>query len=269
MSANDPAAQSGRPAAKPRNPVERIVVWGFILVMLVAVGVEANGKFAHEHALSVLETKIKAIETDPKAPAVIESDVKSAVRGKQPSKTEDLKGKGISNGASRREIYSWFTLIPNRKRELWVYYGIAASKGSTGAEVIEVDTDDTLAAGLPPAKLTPEEEAAAKKASSEMIGSGGPPSGMGGMPPAGGMRGGRGGPPRGGRGGPGGRPDAAGHDAEQPASKPDESKPEGDKAEDDKPEGDKPEADKSDGDKPEGDASADETPKESGSEKDE
>src|SRR5437867_1610604 len=42
MSGNDPAAQPGNSKAKkPRNPIERLVVWGGIAALLVLVAVEA------------------------------------------------------------------------------------------------------------------------------------------------------------------------------------------------------------------------------------
>ena len=40
MSENNPALQPAAPAAKPRNPVEKVLVRGFIAVMLVLVAVE-------------------------------------------------------------------------------------------------------------------------------------------------------------------------------------------------------------------------------------
>ena len=242
MSENRPDVRPAGTPPKPRNPVEKILVRSFIVVMLVLVAVEAVGWYGHRQAVRVLQTRIAAIETDANAPAVKAEDVQSAVGGKKPSKSEDLKGKSISNGASRREIYSWFTFSPVKKRELWVYYGHSGSNDAEGPEVIEVDTDEELAG---PVALTPEELAEAQKNATSS-----PPPGMGmGMGSRGGMPGG------------GGRPGPPSHDAE-PGNKAEDASENlaSDSSPDEKPDAEKPAGDTPKTDGPENGNSAEKDP---------
>jgi hypothetical protein len=170
MSESSPAPQQCSPTAKRRNPVERLLVRGFIGVMLVLVAVESNSWWRHKSALDTLRAKIRAFETAADSPAVKEADVKAVVGGMLPVKTEDLKGKGISNGASRLDVYSWFTISPFKKRELYVYYGHQGPADKEGAEVLEVEPDDQVAEPIQVKELTEEEKEQNRKA---MMGAGG------------------------------------------------------------------------------------------------
>jgi hypothetical protein len=146
--------QSSAPSpAKPRSPIERAIVWGGILVLVVLVAIEFNWKRSHETALSSLLEKIKQDEmanTSLKA-----ADVKAIV-GERVPRVENLSGRRLVSNAARVEIYSWPTLNMLRKRELYVYYGIGEGDD---ADVIGVtDAEDVETAELfsmPPAKPTP------------------------------------------------------------------------------------------------------------------
>jgi hypothetical protein len=164
MSESSPVPQQSSPAAKRRNPVELLLVRGVIGVMLVLVAVEANSWWRHKSALDTLRAKIRAVETVAGSPPVTEADVKAVVGDRLPIKKEDLKGKGIANGASRLEVYSWFTTSPIKKRELYVYYGLQGSADKDGAEVLEVEPDDQVAEPLKVPELTEEEKEKNKKA---------------------------------------------------------------------------------------------------------
>jgi len=157
MGNNDPGPQPSRPAAKRRNPVELFLVRGFIVFLLVLVGTEAISWWSHKQALETLRARIHEGETTAGSKLVTETEVKVVVKGRQPVKTQDLTGKGISNGASRLDVYAWFTVSPFKKREMYVYYGRQGPDDKFGPEVLEVEPDDQLAAPIDIKVLTAEE----------------------------------------------------------------------------------------------------------------
>jgi hypothetical protein len=222
MAENNPTPQPAKPAAKPRNPVERVIVWGFIAAMLVLVAVEANSWWQHKQAFAALVAKTKAVDEAADAPAVTEAVIKDYFQGKQPSHSAPPERGNNFNGASRIDIYSWFTISPVNKREIYVYYGSATKDDTNGPDVLAVQIKNEA----PPAPSAPPQVASGEQPSA------GPPPGGGMMMP--GMQGGPGGGRR-------GRPGAGdGSDA---------SKTDGDKSDADKPAEDKTGDDKADEEK--------------------
>jgi hypothetical protein len=217
-----PAKQSSQaPPPKGRNPIERIAVYGFMVVLLVLVGVEAKGMFAHKAAVNALQALLQAREADSKLPEVTEADVKTIMGSRQPSRTEDFQATNTFAASKKLEIYSWFTLNPLQKREIWVKYGRRGLKETGPAAVVSMSTDDQeVSAGSQ--EIGP---AAGKANDPGFTPMGGGP---GATPPVGGPPGGR---------GPGGPPRA--HTAEPP-----DGKPAGDKSTDEKPADSKPADDK-------------------------
>ena len=268
MADSHPPQATNRPVAKTRSPVERLLVWGLIGALLVAAAIEFQSRKSHQQALATLQDGLDLVDKNPSQPEVTEADVKAAVGGKKPLKTEDLTGeKTAANGAKRLEVYSWFTLNPTSKREIWVWYAAKGKNPGELATVIEVQSSETIGEGP---KMAASDSGNEEGGSAGMMG---PPGGMTGPP--GGMGGGRGmGGPPGMMGGPGGRsgrpgaakaaddadkadtdkPDADKPDADNPdADKPDADKPDADNPDADKPDADKPDADKPDADKPDAD----------------
>lgn len=146
MADNPPPQSSNRPAEKTRSPIERLIVWGLIGVLLVAVGFEYSSKSGHEKALKFLQDKIDAVEKDSKNPEVTEADVKAAVGDKKPSQVKEYgPGEVAANGAKRIEVYSWFTLNPASKREMWVYYGAKGKDAKELAIVLEIQASEVMA----------------------------------------------------------------------------------------------------------------------------
>jgi hypothetical protein len=190
MSETHSSQPSQKPPAKARNPIERIVVYGVIAALIVLVGIEANGKFQHKTAVDTITAKLQNVENDVKAPEVTEDDIKAVLGSKQPVRSENYGAVGSIGPSKKLEVYSWFSLNPSQKRELWVHYGQKGPKDKGPITVIGVSTDAEVAAPV-------------KSLEGETPSAGGPgPGGMG--PPPGMMRGGPGmGPP--GAGGPGGR----------------------------------------------------------------
>jgi hypothetical protein len=134
-------------AKKPRNPVERAIVWGGIVVLLSLVGTELIGYWAQRTALATITKKLQA--GDDVGAALKAADVKAIV-GRNPVHVENVTEKNLSINAKRMEIYHWFTLSPIQKRELYVYYGMG---DENDAEVINVTTGedtDTYKHAKPP-----------------------------------------------------------------------------------------------------------------------
>jgi translation initiation factor IF-2 len=220
MAESNPTPQAAKPAAKPRNPVERVIVWGFIAAMLVLVAIEGNSWWQHKQAFAALSARTKAVDETPDAPAVTEADIKAYFHGKEATPKKPEAGNNFT-GASRIDVYSWFTISPVNKREIYVYYGKESKQDKNGPEVLAIQVKDEA----PPA---PAQVAAGEQPSA------GPPPGGGMMPP--GMQGGPGGGQR-------GRP--PGHDSAA-------SKPDGEKTGDEQPAGEKSDGDKPGDEKPDG-----------------
>jgi len=169
-------SSSTKPAAKPRSPVERIIVWGVIGILLLLVGIEFNWRSSHVGAYEKCLEKIK--ETEVGDNTFKHKDVAAILGSKAPSKVEELQGKNISNGAKSVEIYTWPTLNPASKRELYVYYGHGEDPDVIG---VGTESEQTVEEKFPP--LTPEQlEAAKKNAPAGGAILGGPPPGMSGPP---------------------------------------------------------------------------------------
>jgi hypothetical protein len=230
MADSNPSPQPAAPAAKPRNPVEKLVVRGFILVMLALVAIEGIPKWQHYSAMKTLLTMTKAVDESPDGNAVTKADVEKVLGSKQPIRSGPPEPMKNFNGASRVDVYSWFTFSPVHKREIYVYYGSTSGDEKNGPEVLAVQADDNPPEEPP--KIAGDEPMAA-------------PAGAGpGMTPdmMPGMGGGRGGPPAGMRGG---RPPTGDADTEKSESeKQDADKSDTEKTDDDKPGQEKPADDK-------------------------
>ena len=216
MAESNPTPQSSAPAGKPRNPVELFLVRGFIVVMLILIAIEGNSWWQHRKAIAALGEKMKAVDEAADSPAVTEAVVKDLLGGKARDRSVKPEAGNNFTGASRIDVYSWFTISPFNKREIYVYYGRESEEDKNGPEVLAVQVKDEA----PPA---PPQVAGEQQP---------PPAGAGpgGMMP--GMMGGPGGGRR-------GRPD--GHSSEAPSAEgADGDKADADKSGDDKPGDDKP-----------------------------
>jgi hypothetical protein len=223
--AGDNSGSSGAAPKAGRNPIERLLVWGIIGLLLLVVANEAWSRHAYNHAQEILSKKMAMVDENVDAQPVTEADIKEAVWGKKPTSTEDLSGKMVSNGASRCEEYSWFTIHPTKKFVLYVYY--AGAKDGKPAEVLAVTSEKEKL--LEFRTLTKEEMEAAQKRAAAMQSQGGPD--MSEM-----MRRGPGG-----RGGPPGRP--AGASGDQPAGESSSSDQSTEKPSSDEPSEEKSESD--------------------------
>lgn len=84
------ANQPARTAKKPRSPVERIIVWGGIIVLLGVVAVEARARKGYEWTLSALEKEIAKDEGADAKPLLVK-DIDQHLIG-WPNRTESELG---------------------------------------------------------------------------------------------------------------------------------------------------------------------------------
>lgn len=259
MADGNSGSSGGGPKPKTRNPIERVLVWGVIGILLLVLANEGWSRIAYSHATTTLSKKMKFVDDNPEAPPLTAADVRDAVRGKQPARKVDLSGKMVTNGAGSFEEYDWFTIHPTNKLKLFVYYGHQGAKEKGEPDVITFSSEEEPVLEFKP--LTKEEIAELQKQAEQN-----PPPQMGAMIGPGMMGGppGRGGPP-GGRGGRPGRGGPPVHDAEQPSGgqaaaattdKPADEKPAADEAAEKAQEnasGDKPTEAKSEEAKPDSD----------------
>src|SRR5262249_34960625 len=133
---------------------------------------------------AALSARTKAVDELPDAAAVTESDIKAYFAGKEPSHSGKPEAGNNFTGASRIDVYSWFTISPVNKRDIFVYYGRATKEDKNGPEVLAIQVKDEPPAM--PAQVASDQPPAA--------GAGAAPGMM--MPPPG-MRGGPGGGGRG------------------------------------------------------------------------
>jgi hypothetical protein len=254
------------PAAKGRNPVERIIVWGLIGALLVAVAIEFQSRTSHQNVLTTLLDKVKAVDEDSTKPEVTETVVKEVVGNKKPIRSEAVTGGPLAAvGAKHVDVYSWFTLNPTAKREIWVLYGSKGKEATDVATVVEIRTSEDVADPQEVATVAPAANAGNPQAGGPGgqgaggPGAGGPAMGGGGMGGRGmggpGMGGPGGGGGRGGRGMGGGRrgrpgADAAAGPATDAAANGDADKTDAKAADGDKPDADKPAADSPTEEKP-------------------
>src|SRR5258708_1285044 len=117
---NIPVANS---PIKRRRPLERALVWTLIAVLAVLASAETWSRYSFQRAYHFLGNRLEFGDehTDE---ALDAAEVKSFLSDRKPSRTEDFLSaqKIMSNGATHLEVYSWFTLNPVKRREMFVYY---------------------------------------------------------------------------------------------------------------------------------------------------
>lgn len=84
------ASQSGNAGKKPRSPVERIIVWGAIIVLLGVVAVEARARKGYEWTLNALQKQLAKDEGADAEPLLVK-DIDKYVVG-WPRRTESEEG---------------------------------------------------------------------------------------------------------------------------------------------------------------------------------
>ena len=91
--------------------------------MLALTISETWSRFSYQRAYDHLGDQLEG--GDERGIAALDAaDVKACLGDRKPSRTEDFisAGKYIVNGATHLEVYSWYTLNPLHRREMFVYY---------------------------------------------------------------------------------------------------------------------------------------------------
>ncbi len=220
VSPGNASTEGGRSAKKKsRSPVERIVVWGGIVVLLGLVAVEGRARKGYEWTLSALETEIAKDEGSTAQPLYVKDIDKHVIGWPKRVETE--------SGSYKKITLTWDGILPPRTYGIDLTYDNRDMKDGEPPAVLNLATHG---APEPPPPVRTEEATEFRPAG------GMPPPGAGGPeggPPGGGGPAGRG-RPEGEPAPEGASPGAAAPDAsatDKPAeTKPDETKPEGETA---------------------------------------
>lgn len=86
------------PPPKPRNPAERIIVWGLIIAMLALVSVEAYSKFSYDATVPKVDDAMRKAEMEGKSLTV--DELKKLIAGMPSEKNEE-----------GTRIYRWWSLF--------------------------------------------------------------------------------------------------------------------------------------------------------------
>lgn len=161
---NDPAQAKPAGEKKPRSPIERAVVWGGILIMVIVIGVEYRAKSAFESNFKKLDDALGEAVTTGKP--LVEADVKRIVTGYSDHQSSTAGPNKLA--ASRIDVFTYKGLL--QTRVFRVSYGIEGADGNP-PEVLRIDKEGASysdggqkkEAPAPTPKSTPEEEPAVNK----------------------------------------------------------------------------------------------------------
>lgn len=144
MSADSTESKAIEPADKPsRNPVERVIVWGLIGALLVAVGIEARAQQGYAMSLDAVQAAFADTEE-------VQIDLADARKLMTLSPAE-VKDSDVS-GLMDYYRFSWFSLFKSGKYEIT----LRVSKDSS--EVISFATSAAPEPALALTAFTPSED---------------------------------------------------------------------------------------------------------------
>lgn len=201
---SDPSSPGSGPAAptsspKRRNPIERVFVWGLILVMGGLVTVEAYSKFSYDATVKSIDEFKDDADKDDKRATIEEYD--ELVSGAPRRVETDTSDSAESEVKSMRVDYTWFSLF---KTYHVVLAGNLDEEGTLRIDYF--DTNHPMEEGEPVALGRGSSGIPADNANGPGAGGGHGGAGHGGAGGPGGPGGGPGGP----GGGPPGRPGGPG-----------------------------------------------------------
>jgi len=113
---SEPAPAASAPAAASksgRNPVERVIVWGVIIALLVIVFVEFRANSAFQNSLAALDAQLAIAEANPGSPFLI-TDVQPLLVGSY-SGTEPEEKVETGFGKHQEVVYTWKSLLREQK----------------------------------------------------------------------------------------------------------------------------------------------------------
>lgn len=136
-SPNTASATAAKTAKKPRSPVERIVVWGGILVMLVLLGWQYYAKSCFQQTSDRLNAALAKADTDDDAKdaeRLYDGTVKKLLVG-NPKLTESNEKTG-KMGVSKIDTYTWSG--PFKPYSLEITFGASGTTARDAAEVLSI-----------------------------------------------------------------------------------------------------------------------------------
>jgi hypothetical protein len=122
---------------KKRSPLERMVVWGFILLLALVVGLEYRGMTGYNQTLTAWEEKLEDARISGAGFTLSEA--------KSMAKMSPTYAAATTEGSRVETVAKWFTVLsfmPDRKYEIH----IELDKASEDAHVITLTTAATAAA---------------------------------------------------------------------------------------------------------------------------
>ncbi len=137
------------PGKKLRRPLERALVWSLIGVLLLLTYSETWSRYNYQQAFDHLGDRLE--EGDEHSPRALDAnDVKEFLGDRRPSRTEHYIGTGkfLANGATQLEVYSWFTLNPVHRREMFVYYDTRGPAHKIQPQVLSIQAEEEEALPL-------------------------------------------------------------------------------------------------------------------------
>ena len=114
---SEPTSEQIETTPKRRSPLERVIVWGLIVSLLVVVVFEGRSYWGFIRAYRPIVTQLQ--EADVEGGSLKEADVQMMVGNMVP---ERQPIHGILRTASREDAYVWPGLI--KDRHMFVYYGV-------------------------------------------------------------------------------------------------------------------------------------------------
>jgi hypothetical protein len=132
-----PTTQAGTPAKKTRSPVERAVVWGGILLMVVLVGYQYYVNRCYRQTSDKLNVVLKEADTDADALNAVrlyDTTVKKMLVG-NPKLAESRETK-MDWTTSKVDTYTWSG--PFKSYSLELHFGKAGSTERDAPEVLNI-----------------------------------------------------------------------------------------------------------------------------------
>jgi len=128
---------------KRRRPLERALVWTLIAVLAVLASAETWSRYSFQQAYDHLGNRLE-VGDERSVECLDAADVKAYLGDRKPSRTEDYIAarKFIVNGATHLEVYSWFTLNPVHRRDMFVYYDAYGPARKAQWQVLSIQAEE-------------------------------------------------------------------------------------------------------------------------------
>lgn len=120
---------------KPGLSTGRLILWALIAVLGGAAFLEYQSGRGHAAAWQAVDSKMDEATGEKR---IKETEIQQVLNGLSPKVITDFQGRGKAPEAVKAAVYSWFTLNPSSKREIFVYY-------NKDGEVVQASTEEYIA----------------------------------------------------------------------------------------------------------------------------